>query len=115
MDEFVYHIVSGAFTILGSLFTVLWGFHKWDKKIEIRHASNKASLENMEGALHNVENTLVENTTVTNQIGSEIGEHIAEDRVFHGEFKNSLGELRSDIRDLRIDNRNNDRDARNRS
>lgn len=112
MDEFWYHVISGAFTILGSLLTVFWGFHKWDKKIEIRHESNRASMANMADGLRGVSNKLSENTHKTIEIGSEIGEHIAEDKVIHEELKRRMDEIRGDIRDQRLDSRRNDSDAR---
>ena len=91
--------LGNLLTIGGTVGLLLGFLHKYDKKIDLRHQSNVEAAERQAKSLENIEGKLDENTNRTLEVGMQIGKHVAEDEIYHSEFRRGLDQLRADFKD----------------
>lgn len=97
------NVISAVSFIGGTLFA----FHKFDKKIDLRHQSNvdrdTANIKTMT----RIERKLDDTADVAADLASEVKVHIAEDKIVHANVVNNLSEIKQDIGQIK-DNRRKD-------
>ena len=93
------NIITGIGTVGG----ILWAYHSWDKKVELRHQANKYQIDNIDQKVNRIEAKIDENTKTTNGVDSrvidmnvKIEKHITADDVVQKEILRRLDRIDND-------------------
>jgi hypothetical protein len=95
--------LGNVLTGIGTVGGILWAYHSWDKKVELRHQANKFQIENIDQKVNRIEAKLDENTKTTNGMDSRVIEmnvkiekHISTDDVVQKEILRRLDNIDND-------------------
>lgn len=90
------NILTGAVTIAG----IMWAYHKWDTKVELRHQANKLQIESIDQKVDRVEAKIDDNTKTTNGIGVKMNDlkiqvekHCAVDEAIQRDISRRLDKI----------------------
>ena len=66
--------LGNILTAVGTVGGILWAYHNWDKRVEIRHIEMSNKVENISQKVDRVEGKIDENTRTTNGVNNKVGE-----------------------------------------
>ncbi len=90
--------------VISGVLTIAWAWHRWDKKIDIRHAANQNDIRSLQATTARIEGKVEENTDRTNdgnedlrsdfaRLASQISSHESTDAVRFETIDRRLGHL----------------------
>jgi hypothetical protein len=92
--------LGNIITAVGTVGGVLWAYHQWDKKVEIRHIQNTLQIENIDQKVNRIEAKIDDNTRTTNGVDKrvvdmnvKIEKHITADDVVQKEILRRLDRI----------------------
>lgn len=77
----------------GTIISVFLFIHRYDKEHAIKNNDFLNKINSIESTVYRVEHKVDDNTVKTERIASQIGEHIAEDRIIHSLVDKRLDKL----------------------
>lgn len=92
--------LGNVLTGIGTIAGVLWAYHNWDKKVEVRHVVLKSEIKNIDQKVDRVESKIDENTKTTNGVGDrmielkvQVEKHCAVDESVQKEISRRLDRM----------------------
>ena len=92
--------LGNILTAAGTVGGILWAYHRWDKKVELRHQATKLQMGNIDQKVDRLEFKIDENTKTTNgvndrvlELKSNVERHCAVDEEIQRSINRRLDKL----------------------